>query len=83
MADAGEGFAEVVVACGVAEADVAGSAECGAVDGGDVCLLEQVHGEVAGCGDHFISEALAEYSGHFGEEVERALGLVNLKARDL
>ena len=58
--DALHGLTDVVVGGGVAEADVAGEAEGGSVDGGYVGFFEQIHGEVGGVGDDTGAVGLAE-----------------------
>ncbi len=46
-------------------------------------LFEEIHAEVGGILDGPLAIALAEVAAHLGEEVESALGLVDLQAGDL
>ncbi len=61
-----DGLADVVVACGIAQAYVARCAERCTVDGGHVAFLKEVHGEVACIVYLTAAVALAEIAAHFG-----------------
>ena len=43
-------------------------------------FVEEVHGEVGGVADHGVTVAAAEVGADFGEEIEGALGIVDLQS---
>ena len=81
--DAANCLADVVVACGVAQANVAGSAECGTIHSGHMGFLKEIHSHVGGVGDGALAIGLAEVARHLGEDVEGALGMVDAQPGNL
>ncbi len=81
---AAESLGEIFVGGGVAQADIAGSAEGGAGNGGYMSLFEEIHGKVGVGGDGAAVGGFgAKICAHFGEEVEGTLRLVDAKAGNL
>lgn len=77
---AGAGLADVFIGGCIAQADIAGEAECGAIDGGNMCFFKEVHGEGGGIVYFPFSVAFSEEGGDFGEQIEGAFGAVDFQA---
>ena len=64
LGDTAHGLTEVVVGCRVAEPYISRGAECRTVYCGHMGLFEQIHCQVARCGDYAVAETLAEHSAY-------------------
>ena len=81
--DAAKGFAQQVLAGGVAQADAAVVAEGRAHHRGHVGLVEEVEGHVGRVLNLLAVEALAIVAAHVGEEIESTLRQAYLEAGDV
>ena len=81
--DACHSLDDVLVASGIAHAQVAWAAECIACHTSHMCLLEQVDGEVASVVDNGVAAALAKECLNLGEHVECSVWHLELDAWNL
>ena len=80
--DALGGLTQVLVAGGVAQADVTRAAEGATGHGGDMGLVQQIEGEVVVVVDDGITVTLAVVIFYPGEGVEGTIGHVELETGD-
>ena len=81
--DALHGFHNIFIAGSVAHAETFRRTECVTAYGSHVANFEQVHGKVGRVVDDTVTILLAKVAGALREEIEGALWLVHLKARNL
>ena len=72
-------FGDVVLAGGIAYAEVVACTKCVAADGGYVSFVEEEHGEVVSIADEGVSYFFVEVVVDFGEEVECSLWFVDFE----